>query len=100
MDKFDFEALPKPITRVLRDTLNWRNARDAAQDTIADRHLGDLEESTIAFKRWCMKQGEMWIEEKHRSLQAIDIRPKHESNRMARIQRIARGNLRLLTEDD
>jgi len=104
MEKFNFGGLPREIAAVLRDALNWRNARDSAKDALADGFLIDLDESSITFKQWCSDQGSL--------LQRADdglmqLRPPPipkpqtpDTGRDARRARIAKGKLSMVPRED
>lgn len=95
MGRFQFDALPPEMAAVLRDALNWRNARDAAQDAIADAHLRELDASTITFKRWCMEQGELLTQEQPEDTPPV-VTPGRDPDRKARQARIAKSHLSMV----
>ena len=101
MDKFNFGSLPQEVAAVLRDALNWRNARDDSHDAIAESHLLELDESTIAFKQWCTEQGEILS----RDIDDMPRRPNtlipqaRDADREARLKRIAQSKLHSVPED-
>jgi hypothetical protein len=107
MAEFDFGSLPQEVATVLCDALNWRIARDASHDAIAEGHLRDLEQSTIDFKEWCrVRTNHNMSAEEYEMLKGIildrhaPIPKARDLRRQARQKRIAESHLQMVKGED